>query len=109
MIDIPNRIVAVFWIDASQDLYRGPVETGISHGTPLNDLLAGHSIVQGIGEMGGSVVVSFLIRRWPFHPSALIVTFSRGVVNPCGVDVVAMGTSYDVDVVNVEVPSFIRR
>jgi hypothetical protein len=72
MIDIPDRILAVFWINTSQDLYGGPVEPEISPATPVDDLLARHGVVQRIREMGRSIVVSFLIHRRSFYPSALV-------------------------------------
>jgi hypothetical protein len=108
MIDIPDRIVAVLWIYTSQDLYRCPIEPDISLATPVGDLLACHGIVQRIREMGSSVVVPFLIRRRSFHPITLVCTLSRRVVNPGSVHIFAMGASNDVDVIDVQIPSFVR-
>lgn len=108
MIDIPDRIVAVLWIYTSQDLYRSPIEPEISPATPLGDLLARHGIVQGIREMCSSVVVLFLIRRRSSYPIALVFTLSRRVVDPGSVDIVAVGARNDVDVIDVQIPSFVR-
>lgn len=109
MIDIPDRIVAVLWIYTSQDLYRGPIEPGrLSPATPVGDLLARHGIVQGIREMGSRVIVLLPIHRRPFYPAALVCTLSRRVVNSGSVDIVGVGASNNVDVIDVQIPSFVR-